>query len=176
MRKVVHALILFGASGAGSGYSPWAPGTVGSVVGVAIFLVAGLALRTPDGGLTALALGVSWLGIWLAGRAEAIWGTRDDPRITIDEVAGMLVSLVYVPAPTGSWGSLQVAVAGFLLFRLFDIWKPVPVRSVEALRGGFGVMADDLVAGLYANLGGQILWRWLLPAGVVPGGVGGGLG
>lgn len=153
MRK----LILVVATGAGSGYSPVAPGTVGS--GVALLLYLPLVGLGAAGYLVAVA-GVSALGVWASGEAERIFERRDDGRITIDEVAGMLLALALLPV------RLDVAVAGFLLFRLFDIWKPYPVRAVEVLPRGLGVMADDLVAGVYANLAGQILWRWLLPGGV----------
>ena len=98
---------------------------------------------------------LSILGAWAAGRAEQLFGQHDDGRITIDEVVGMLVSLAFLPA------RLDVALVGFALFRLFDIWKPPPIRLAERLPAGRGVMADDLVAGLYANLAGQILWRLL---------------
>src|SRR5262249_9177012 len=97
------------------------------------------------------------IGTWAADRAAKLFGTEDDGRITVDEVAGMLLSLVWLPA-------LPVVMAsGFLLFRLFDIWKPWPASRAEHLPGGFGVMADDLVAGLFANLVGQLLWRVVLP-------------
>lgn len=152
MRK----LVLFAATGAGSGYSPVAPGTAGSAVGLAVHAGLLAALGGAAFGYLAAAVAISLVGIWAAGRAEAIFERRDDGRITIDEVAGMLVSLVFLPV------SLKVAVSGFFLFRLFDIWKPYPARAVESLPGGLGVMADDLVAGVYANLSGQVLWRLLL--------------
>ncbi len=153
MRK----LILFVATGAGSGYAPIAPGTAGSGVGLLLYWpLADL------GGAAYLAVvgGISALGIWAAQRAEGLFGQRDDGRITIDEVAGMLLSLAFLPR------RLDVVVAGFLLFRLFDIVKPPPARAAESLPGGLGVMTDDLVAGLYANLVGQLLWRVVLPGGI----------
>ena len=153
MRK----FILFAATGAGSGYSPVAPGTAGSVVGVLLW--APLALLQPAGYALAL-LGVTALAIWSAGEAERIFGRHDDQRITIDEVAGVLVALAFLPARP------EVAVTGFVLFRIFDIWKPPPARRFEALPGGTGVVADDLVAGLYANGVGQLIWRVMLPGGL----------
>jgi len=145
------------ATGAGSGYAPVAPGTVGSGVGLLLYLpLAGL-----GGGAYLLAVGgLSAVGVWASARAEGIFGKHDDRRITIDEVAGMLLSLAFLPP------RLDVALAGFLLFRLFDIAKPPPARAAESLPGGLGVMTDDLVAGLYANLVGQVLWRGLLPGGI----------
>jgi phosphatidylglycerophosphatase A len=99
---------------------------------------------------------VTAAGTWAAGRAEQVLGRHDDSRITIDEVAGMLTALLFLPA------RLEVAAAAFALFRVLDIAKPWPVRSAEGLPGGLGVMADDLVAGVGANLVGQLLWRLLL--------------
>jgi phosphatidylglycerophosphatase A len=151
MRIFVLAL----ATGAGSGYSPVASGTVGAAVGLALwFALTGLAPSS----YAAACVAVSAVGVWAAGRAEHILGSHDDGRITIDEVAGMLVSLAWLPARP------EVAGVGFVLFRIFDIWKPFPARAAERLPGGLGVMADDLVAGAYANLGGQLIWR-LLAAG-----------
>ena len=153
MRK----LILFTASGAGSGYAPLAPGTLGSLVGLGLYA---LLAPLPPPALAGAAALVLVAGVPIAHAAEKIFATRDDPRITIDEVGGMLVSLVWLPV------RVDVAVCGFLLFRLFDIWKPPPVDSAESLPGGFGVMADDVVAGIYANLCGQLLWRFVWPEGL----------
>jgi phosphatidylglycerophosphatase A len=152
MRKAV----LFVATGAGSGYAPIAPGTAGSVVGLLLYwLVVGLPL--PAFWLViAVTLAV---GTWAAERAERIFERRDDGRITVDEVAGMLISLVALPVRP------EVAVTAFFLFRIFDIVKPPPARACERLPGGVGVMADDVVAGIYANVAGQLLWRVLLGGG-----------
>lgn len=149
-------LVLFVATGAGSGYAPIAPGTAGSAVGLGLYglLVAGLGLAA--GPILAITAGITLLGIWAAGRAEALFDCHDDPRITVDEVAGVLVALAYLPV------RLEVALSAFVLFRIFDIWKPPPARAAESLAGGLGVVADDLVAGIYANVAGQILWRGLL--------------
>jgi phosphatidylglycerophosphatase A len=103
--------------------------------------------------LLALLTGVA---IWTAGEAEKLFQKRDDGRITVDEIAGQWLALLLLP---GGW---VVGGVAFLLFRLFDIWKPWPARLAERLPGGLGVVADDLVAGLYANLAGQLLWRVLL--------------
>jgi phosphatidylglycerophosphatase A len=152
MRKAV----LFVATGAGSGYAPIAPGTAGSVVGLLLYwLVIGLP-RPGFWVVIALTLAV---GTWAAERAERIFERRDDGRITVDEVAGMLISLAALPVRP------EVAVTAFFLFRIFDIVKPWPARACERLRGGVGVMADDVVAGIYANLVGQILWNMLFTGG-----------
>jgi len=152
----MRIFILAVATGAGSGYSPFASGTAGSAVGLALWWGLAAAGVASSPALYALACaGVTAVGIWAAGRAERIFASHDDGRITIDEVAGMLVSLAWLPAHP------EVAGVGFVLFRLFDIWKPFPARRAERLPGGLGVMADDLVAGAYANLGGQLVWRLL---------------
>ncbi len=146
----MRIFILAIATGAGSGYAPIASGTFGSAVGLLLWwAIAGSGPVLYGVALLIVVL----IGIWAANRAQAIFRRHDDGRITIDEVAGMLLSLFWLPARP------EVVAAGFLLFRLFDIWKPEPARAAERLPGGVGVMADDLVAGLYANLAGQLLWR-----------------
>lgn len=152
-------LVLFAATGAGSGYSPVAPGTAGSAVGVLLYAAL---LPLPPAAFPIVLAGVTLLGTWAAARAEGIFGRKDDGRITIDEIAGMLLTLAFLPPQR----PLLAVGLGFLLFRLFDILKPPPARALEALPGGVGVMADDLVAGLYANVAGQVVWRLLLPEGL----------
>ncbi|MEE9280727.1 MAG: phosphatidylglycerophosphatase A [Myxococcota bacterium] len=151
-------MILFAATGGGAGYLPLAKGTAGSVVGLGLYAAAA---PLPTGLFLLLATGVAASAVWIAGRAEQLLGRKDDSRIVIDEVAGMLVSLALLPA------RIDVAVVAFVLFRLFDIWKPPPARRAERLGGGVGVVMDDVVAGLYANLAGQLLWRVALPEGLL---------
>jgi phosphatidylglycerophosphatase A len=168
----------------GFGYVPIAPGTAGSFAGVLVFVLTvavGTGLSLSAAGFLAFygfSVGLLLLiGIRAAGRAEIDFGRRDDGRIVIDEVVGQLVSLMPLafflapgmPAWTlfGSQASLAgedlfliilEVVTGFVLFRLFDVWKPGAVRWAERrFEGGLGVMADDLVAGLYAALGLAIL-------------------
>ncbi len=150
MRKFV----LFVATAGGAGYFPVASGTVGSAVGLVLYaaLAPLPAIFVPLG-----ALAVTLLGLWAAERAEGLFEAKDDGRIVIDEVAGMLVALAFLPV------RVEVAVAAFFLFRLFDVWKPPPARQMERLGGGRGVMLDDLIAGLYANAVGQVLFRVILP-------------
>jgi phosphatidylglycerophosphatase A len=99
------------------------------------------------------------LGLWAAGRAEALFGEKDPGRVVIDEIAGQMVALLFI-RPTA-----LVLLAAFFLFRVMDVLKPWPARRLEDLPGGSGIMADDLMAGLYANLilHGLALWRpdWL---------------
>jgi phosphatidylglycerophosphatase A len=137
---VLDRLAFVLASVFGAGYSPVASGTVGSLVtAVAIWLLP----LTPFRIAVALVV-VTLVGIWAGGRVERVLGRKDPGLIVIDEVAGMLLSVIGLPR------SLPVLVTAFLLFRLFDIWKPFPARESQALTGGIGVMVDDLIAGLYA--------------------------
>ena len=150
----------------GVGLIPLAPGTWGSAVGVLVYLALGRgAQETFDyvvtRGLdlspqtfqtlltTALLLvvfSVSLAGTWAATRAEKLLGKKDPGAVVVDEVAGQLVAFLFVPWGAGWW----TVVACFVAFRVFDIWKPYPVRRLEGLGGGLGVMADDLLAGFYA--------------------------
>ena len=97
---------------------------------------------------------VTVVGIWAAGREAQRLGVKDPSSVVVDEVAGMLVALVGEPR------TLPWVLALFLLFRVMDIWKPTPIRQLEALPGGFGIVVDDLLAGVYANVLGQLA-RWL---------------
>ena len=139
------------ATGLGVGYAPLAPGTAGSLVGLLL-----VALSWRLGGsaiLLAIFAIVLALGLWSSAVAEPHFGRRDPGPVVVDEITGQLLSLLFLPPTAGS------LVAGFLLFRLFDIVKPYPVRRLESLPGGSGIMADDLMAGCYANLAQQAL-RW----------------
>jgi phosphatidylglycerophosphatase A len=150
----------------GVGLIPLAPGTWGSAVGVGLYLLLGraaekgfdyavargldlsvqtfpLVLHTV---LLAAILLVSLVGTWAATRAEKLLGKKDPGAVVVDEVAGQLIAFLFVPWLAGRWA----VVAGFLAFRLFDIWKPYPIRRLEGLGGGLGIMADDMLAGFYA--------------------------
>jgi phosphatidylglycerophosphatase A len=131
------------ATGLGSGYAPWAPGTAGSAVGLVLFWpVAGLA---PLGQLTAIAV-VSLIGIAAATNVARRLGRHDPGIVVVDEIAGMWVTLALLPLTP------LTALAGFLAFRVMDIVKPFPARDLERLPDGWGIVADDLAAGVYANL------------------------
>ncbi len=130
----------------GLGYAPVVPGTVTSLV----VAVAGWAAGPRPAWLAAVTVTVTAVGIWAAGREEARVGVHDPSSIVVDEVAGMLVALVAAPSGAG-W-----AAALFVLFRLFDVWKPYPIHRLQALPGGWGIVVDDLLAGLYANLLGRL--------------------
>ena len=131
------------ATGFGSGYSPWAPGTAGSLVALLIVVAFGWSPWTA--GLAGLL--ILPLSIWAAG-TEARASDREDPgHVVIDEVAGQWITLA--GAPVLDWRYL---LAGFLLFRIFDIVKPPPARQLEDLPGGIGIMADDVMAGIYGAI------------------------
>lgn len=153
----------------GVGYLPLAPGTWGSLVGVGLYLIwRALSLRLfskflpgsrlAPAGLetlhTALLLIlialVTLAGVWAATRAEKLLGRKDPGKVVVDEVAGQLITFLFVPITVAlNW---WIIFAGFLLFRLFDIWKPYPARRLEALESGLGIMADDVMAGVYAAM------------------------
>ncbi len=140
---------LFIATGAGSGYAPIAPGTFGSAVGVLVWLPLSR-LGAPLFAATLVAL--IFLGIWAADVAEAHFQKKDDGRIVIDEVVGQLLTLapLLVLLPPERHHGPGLLLAGFLIFRLFDIWKPGPVRWAErSFQGGAGVVLDDVVAGAF---------------------------
>lgn len=143
-----RVLALALATAGGVGYAPIAPGTFGSMVGVAVFWV--VAPFGPYAVAFAAALATG-LGVWAAGEAERIYAKKDDGRIVIDEVAGQLITLLPLAALAGPEqlrAPLPLLVA-FLVFRGFDIAKPGPVRWAERhFPGGQGVMYDDLVAGV----------------------------
>jgi len=143
MNIFLRTIILFISQGAYSGLSPFAPGTAGTVVGV--FLYWCMKSLSPTW-YALLVLAVFLVGTWAADRAEGLLGRKDSPTIVIDEIAGYLVAMFLVPAGLG------YAVAGFFLFRLFDIMKPFPLRRLEKISGGLGVMLDDIGAGIYTNL------------------------
>lgn len=148
----------------GVGYLPLAPGTFGSMVGVAIYLFIAYLEKTAyarfgfggdDEYVTAWLHAVNLisfllfclLGIWAANRATRLFKNKDPQQAVVDEVIGQLITFLFVPFLV-SW---QFVLTGFLLFRLFDIWKPYPIDSLQNLPAGIGVCADDILAGVYAG-------------------------
>ena len=130
------------ATALGVGYAPVAPGTFGSAVGLVLWW--GLPASI---GAHATAIVVLFIvGAWSGGIAERHYGTTDPSVVVIDEVMGMLITLFLNPV---GWTG---AFAAFLLFRIFDVVKPYPSNQLERLPGGVGVMADDAMAAVYANL------------------------
>jgi phosphatidylglycerophosphatase A len=140
----VTRLAVFVATVAYCGYFPIAPGTVGSAAGLLVYLLVWWA-QSP---LVEIGLIVSVFaaGTWAATEAERFFGGIDPGPVVIDEVLGMLITLAFMPV------GLATAIAGFVLFRIFDVIKPYPANRLERLHGGIGVMADDAMAAVYANL------------------------
>jgi phosphatidylglycerophosphatase A len=130
------------ATALGVGYVPFASGTFGSIVGLLVWALLPMEL----GAQAAAIMAILVLGCWSATVAERHFGLRDPSHVVIDEVLGMLVTLFLVPVRTGG------VLVAFVLFRLADIVKPFPANRLERLPKGLGVMADDLMAAIYANL------------------------
>jgi phosphatidylglycerophosphatase A len=193
------------ATAFGLGYLPKAPGTFGSLAGIALtalpFWFMQLGIFFGGGGKMIfysvfdashslhfqcwLTVGIAVLGVWSAHRAAKYWNTKDPQKVVIDEVSGQYLTLIlgslgpFYLFPASNfwknvhairpirlpiqplWASMWIPsnwkylLLGFILFRVFDIWKPFPARQAESLPGGLGIMADDWVAGIYAALG---LW------------------
>ena len=130
------------ASGLYSGFSPIASGTVGSAVGLAIYCVPGI--ENPYI-LLPLCVLVFFLGVRTSNDMEKVYG-HDPGEVTIDEVLGMWISLLFLPK------KMVIAVIAFFVFRILDIVKPYPARRFDSLHGGAGVMLDDVVSAIYTNL------------------------
>jgi phosphatidylglycerophosphatase A len=130
----------------GVGYMPIAPGTFGSLVGVAIFWAL---TRVGVIGLLLAILVFTFVGIWAGTRTEELADRKDPGKIVVDEVAGQLIALF--PLVFVKW-SITTVTLSFILFRFFDIVKPYPANRLQDLKGGVGVMCDDLVAGAYAAI------------------------
>lgn len=138
LRKFAHFL----AFGFGAGKSPVAPGTFGTLVGIPAYL---LLQSLPALAYAIMVLALFALGVWLCQMTERDLGVHDHPGIVWDEIVGYLITMFMAPN-----GWIWIAV-GFLLFRLFDIWKPFPIRQIERrIQGGFGNMLDDALAGFYS--------------------------
>jgi phosphatidylglycerophosphatase A len=150
----------------GVGYLPIAPGTFGSMVGVLIYL----AFAILDANILIYLTGHGWTGsqvnalahavlpvllllfclagIWAAGRSTEFFGDKDPSHAVVDEVMGQLIAFLFIPFGL-HWGYI---LGGFLLFRLFDIWKPYPIDDLQSLPAGIGICADDILAGVYAGI------------------------
>ena len=165
-RRTAGDYVALGVATCGVGLIPVAPGTLGSGVGLLLYYLLGSAAsglftyavrigadlaplvfqRLMTTSLLLAVLVVSAVGTWAATRAEKLLGKKDPGAVVVDEVAGQLLTFLFVPWDTKAVGF----IAAFVAFRLFDIWKPYPVRRLEGLGGGLGIMADDLLAGFYA--------------------------
>ncbi len=133
----------------GAGYSPIAPGTAGTIAAIPFFLLLSL---LPLSAYLACVLGIGLVACWAAGEAERIFQEQDSKRIVIDEAVGFFITMTALPP---SWPYL---IGGFCLFRCFDILKPPPLRLIERkVKGGYGVVLDDVLAGIYAQISLRII-------------------
>lgn len=135
------------ATAGGAGYCPVAPGTAGALVGVVLVL---LLARLPLSRagiievMAALSVAIFSTGVWAAGVAENYFGRTDPGQVVADEVVGQIITLLLIPRANWKW-----LLGGFLLFRLLDVLKPPPARQAERFPRGWGIMMDDVIAGLY---------------------------
>ncbi len=172
-RKGVIDYLALAFSTCGVGYFPIAPGTMGSLVGVGLYLsiwavvdriltanaiarrLTALYVFTPQMTFMLVAIFlVTIAGIWAATRAEKLVRKKDPSIVVIDEVSGQMIALLSGPFWLHTWWSIFSA---FILFRAFDIWKPYPIRRLEGLESGLGIMLDDVAAGAYALIVNSLL-------------------
>jgi len=145
------SFIKIAATGLGSGLSPFAPGTVGTILGIPIYLL--FSLFSPPLYLFSV-LAFIFFSVYVSQEAEIIFEEKDSSKIVIDEIAGYLVAMMFVPP------SLFTVILGFALFRFFDILKPFPIGVIEKrLPGGCGVVGDDVMAGIYGAVVLHIVLR-----------------
>lgn len=152
--KSLHKL---NATVLGAGYSPFAPGTMGALVGILIlFLIKWLQpeLQFFTWGLLLATIIFTLLGVWSTNELESEWG-KDPSKVVVDELIGVWIAVLWIPIET-RW-----LILGFILFRFFDIAKPLGIRRLESIKGGWGVMLDDVGAGIYANIVLQaVIYFW----------------
>lgn len=145
------------ATGCYVGYSPLVPGTTGTLVAIPIYF---FLTRLPALYYLVILLGSIYVAMWASDGAEVLLQARDSRHIVIDEIVGFLVAMFMVPSTLGN------ILLGFFLFRAFDVVKPFPIRALEErVRGGYGVVLDDITAGIYTNLVIHILRFTMLKGG-----------
>jgi phosphatidylglycerophosphatase A len=144
-----NRLTLLIATGLYTGYFPLMPATAGSALGVLILVLVGANLWYQQ--LLMILPGLA-VAIWSAHRAENVFGVKDPGRVVVDEIVGIWISVAFLPI------NFNILLAGFLIFRVVDVIKPFPARRLAELPGGWGIVLDDVVAGIYTNL---IIHAWL---------------
>lgn len=141
-------LVLIISTGFYSGYFPLIPGTIGTALGVVIYwAISGFQLIYYSGFLLLLTI----LGLYESEKAEIYFSRKDAPQIVIDEIIGYLITMMYIPS------KLKFVIIGFFVFRIMDIVKPFPCRQLQQLKGGTGIVIDDVIAGIYSNIILQIV-------------------
>mgnify|MGYP000869579907 CR=1 FL=1 len=146
----------FLASGFGAGLSPIAPGTMGTLVAVPLWAI--FASFLPLWGYLLLIIIASIIGITICQKASDELGVHDHGGIVWDEFVGLWITMLFAPV---SWAS---AILGFLLFRFFDVLKPWPIKAIdEKISGGFGIMFDDIIAGIFALIALQLVLHYIVP-------------
>jgi phosphatidylglycerophosphatase A len=147
----MNYIVLLLATGFGVGCSPIAPGTLGTLITLPVYYFLS-AIPSPLYEITLI--GFFFLSVWISENAEIFFRKKDDQRIVIDEMMGFLITMLWVPK------TIRLVIIGFFLFRLFDILKPFPIRRLEErLKGGYGVVLDDVIAGVYANIVLHLLYE-----------------
>lgn len=147
--RIIHKII---ATFFGTGFSPFAPGTAGAILAAVFYILFNrfqIIVNNPFV-FVSLIFTTALIGIYSTNKLSAEWG-KDPSKVVIDEAVGMWITMLFVPF------SYLNLIIGFTLFRLFDIFKPLGIRNLENLNGGLGVMADDVLAGIYANVVLQII-------------------
>ncbi len=149
----MNKFVILAASWFGTGFSPVASGTVGTLAAIPLYL---LIMRLPLPVYVMVTVVFTLCSCWISGRAEEVFGEKDSSKIVIDEVAGYLLTMVAVP---GSWKTVAL---GFLLFRFFDVSKIPPARFFDRnMKNGCGVVLDDVVAGVYSCISLHLLLRFI---------------
>ncbi|OQY29353.1 MAG: hypothetical protein B6244_03820 [Candidatus Cloacimonetes bacterium 4572_55] len=148
MDKIREIIIKALATGFGTGYSPFAPGTAGTILAFLLFpfLTFNHLLDSASIPFLLITAGSFFIGVWVSTKAEIYYG-HDGSQIVIDEIVGYMISIAWLPHLNWS-----IALIAFFLFRIFDIFKPEPADKAQELPKGWGIMTDDLVAGIYCNI------------------------
>ena len=152
-KKMKKFFFLSLASGFGLGYSRIAPGTIGSLPG--FFLVWMFSLISPSLQILGI-IGLFFVGVWISSQAQQYFEKKDPGTITIDEIVSLPITFFLIPL------SPKILILGFILNRILDIFKPWPAYGSQSLKGGWGIMADDMISGIYSNILLHLLLRFIL--------------
>ena len=159
LKRIAHFLIYNLATGFGAGRSPEVPGTAGTVVGLILYLL--FFPQTAFWQLVFVLVAIA-IAIYVSGWMAEAESNKDPSMVVADEIVGLFVTYLWLPVGDDSTRpAWTLLLAGFVLFRIFDIWKPWPLRKLESLPGGWGIVVDDIGAAVYANILLQIWSRWL---------------